>query len=402
MARSDLPFGSEFSPAQIDLANLLELAHEHGPDWKAFENAVRERYFAAHRTSDYNKSKLANNTKLSLRSYGLIGQRDTTLSEIGTALYAVRGDERLLYERFAHHVLIHCQGMNFVQCILDMHAAAEKINLNKLRGWLQERGIAVPRGAKHMSTLRLWLEQAGVVVSGYRIDQARLNEILNLSVEEFEQLAQFTPEQRAYLKALANMDSSGPHASNGIEALAAAVYGVAFNEKNLPKQVLYPLRDAGYVELERGTAETGRGAKPFLVRATRKLEVDLVEPLIQQLEAQTLPDLRPLLRKPLDEILREMRDGDRHVRGLALEGARLQVDAADRHDLRRHAPARQRDRRRGGGPDLRERAAGVFPLASSVQEYGPSVARRRGQGGRAHPPAPQQRDRHGIDRPDRG
>ena len=54
MARSDLPFGSEFSPAQIDLANLLELAHEHGPDWKAFENAVRERYFSAHRTSDYN------------------------------------------------------------------------------------------------------------------------------------------------------------------------------------------------------------------------------------------------------------------------------------------------------------------------------------------------------------
>ena len=50
MARSDLPFGSEFSPAQIDLANLLELAHEHGPDWKAFENAVRERYFSAHRT----------------------------------------------------------------------------------------------------------------------------------------------------------------------------------------------------------------------------------------------------------------------------------------------------------------------------------------------------------------
>lgn len=319
MARSDLPFGSEFSPAQIDLANLLELAHEHGADWKAFESAVRERYFSAHRTSDYNKSKLANNTKLSLRSYGLIGQRDTTLSDAGEALYAVRRDKRQLYERFARHILVHCQGMNFVQCILDLHAAAEKIDLNKLRIWLQERGITVPRGAKHMSTLRLWLEQAGVFVSGYRIDQARLNEILNLSVEEFEQLARLTPEQRAYLKALANMDGGGPHASNGIEALAAAVYGVAFNEKNLPKQVLYPLRDAGYIDLERGTSESGRGAKPFLVRATPKLTVDLIEPLIQQLEQQALPDLRPLLRKPLGEIRREMRDGDRHVRGLALE-----------------------------------------------------------------------------------
>jgi len=43
MPRSDLPFGSEFSPAQIDLPVLLELAYEHGADWKAFEDAVRAR-----------------------------------------------------------------------------------------------------------------------------------------------------------------------------------------------------------------------------------------------------------------------------------------------------------------------------------------------------------------------
>ena len=75
MPRSDLPFGSEFSPAQIDLPILLELAHRYGPDWKAFEGAVCDRYFAQHKASDYNK--------LSLRAYGLIGGEDTTLSEVG-------------------------------------------------------------------------------------------------------------------------------------------------------------------------------------------------------------------------------------------------------------------------------------------------------------------------------
>ena len=74
MPRSDLPFGSEFSPAQIDLSVLLDLAHTHGEDWKAFETAVRGLYFAQHATSDYNKAKLANNSKLSLRAYGLIGE----------------------------------------------------------------------------------------------------------------------------------------------------------------------------------------------------------------------------------------------------------------------------------------------------------------------------------------
>ncbi len=70
MPRSDLPFGSAFSPAQIDLPVLLDLAHRHGADWKGFEEAVRDSYFAEHRTSDYNKGKLANNTKLSLADTG--------------------------------------------------------------------------------------------------------------------------------------------------------------------------------------------------------------------------------------------------------------------------------------------------------------------------------------------
>ena len=319
MARSDLPFGSEFSPAQINLPVLLELAHDHAADWKAFENAVRDRYFEENKTSDYNKGKLANNTKLSMRAYGLIGEKDSTLTETGQALYDVRADEVGLYEAFARHILKDCQGMNFVQCLLDMWAAGEEIDLNKLRRWLGERGINVPRGGKHMSTMRLWLEKAGVFVSGYRINQVRLNEVLGLNVEEFEVLATLSDEQKAYLKALANIGGGGPHFSNDIEHLAASTYGVSFNEKNLPKQVLYPLRDAQYITLERGTKQSGRGAKPFLVTATAKLAADIITPLIEQLEKQTQADLRPLLRKPLKEIREELNSKDRHVRGLALE-----------------------------------------------------------------------------------
>ena len=163
-------FGSEFSPARIDLSVLLDLANTHGADWKAFELAVRQRYFAQNLTSDYNKSKLANNSKLSLRAYRLIGEKDVTLTAAGAALYELISDDHALYGAFGRHILMNCQGMNFVQCILDMQTAGEEIDLNKLRRWLNERGITVPRGGKHMSTLRLWLEKAGVFVSGYRVD----------------------------------------------------------------------------------------------------------------------------------------------------------------------------------------------------------------------------------------
>ncbi len=60
MSQSDLPFGSEFSPSQIHLPRLLELAKQHGSDWRAFEIAVMEEYFANHGTNDNNKRKLAN------------------------------------------------------------------------------------------------------------------------------------------------------------------------------------------------------------------------------------------------------------------------------------------------------------------------------------------------------
>ena len=325
MARSDLPFGSEFSPAQIDLLILLKLADDHQADWKGFEGAVRDRYFAGRDTSDYIKSKLANNTKLSMRAYGLIAERDTTLTRTGHALLDLRHDEPALYETFARHILKHCHGMNFVQCVLDMQAAGEDVDLNRLRRWLVERGINVPRGAKHMSTLRLWLEKAGVFVSGYRVDRDRLNEIMGLDLEEFETLASFTPEQRAYLKTLANMDGGGPHLSSDVERLAAATYGVSFNEKNLPKQVLYPLRDASYLDLERGTRQKGRGAKPFQVRATEKLATDLITPMIEQLEHLTQGDLRPMLRKSLKEIRGELASSDRHIRGLALEALAFKI-----------------------------------------------------------------------------
>jgi len=316
--KSDLPFGSEFSPSQINLRELLEIARTHAGDWKGFELAVMERYFSKNKTSEYNRRKLANNTKLSMIAYGII-DRNANLTEFGQELYDLRDTPAQLHEALARHILLNLNGAAFVQCIQDMHAAGEQVNLLKLRRWLEERGIHVPRGGKHPSTMRIWLENAGVFVQGWRLDEARLRELIGMGMNELDALAVLTPEQRCFLKALVNMGGKGPYPSNETERLATATYGVVFNEKNLPKQVLYPLRDAGYVTLERGTKQKGRGAKPFMVTATAKLVSEVVAPLLEQMEKLTASDLRPLLRKPLSEILEELKSKNKHTAGLALE-----------------------------------------------------------------------------------
>lgn len=317
MPKSDLPFGSEFSPSQISLPKVLEFAKKHGGDWRAFEEAVRLTYFESHSTTDaYNRAKLANNTKLGMIAYGII-DRDANLTEFGEHLYAIRKDEPALYRELARHILLNLHGTTFVQCIQDMQAAGETVDLVKLREWLEERGVHFPRGGKHPSIMRLWLEKAGVFSSGWRVDEAKFKSVLGVGSEELEVLAQFTPEQAAYLKTLANMAGPGPYPSNEVEKLAMATYGIKSQEKGLPGRVLNALEKAGYITYAKGTK--GRGAKHAMVTPTPKLAADLIEPLLKQLEQQTDAKLRPLLRKPFDEVVKELSASDKHVRGLALE-----------------------------------------------------------------------------------
>lgn len=151
------------------------------------------------------------------------------------------------------------------------------------------------------------------------MDEVKLSEISGISLTELEILAQMIPEQKAFLKALVNLEEKDKILSNDIERLSSTIYGVKFNEKLLPKTVLYPLRDAGYITLERGTKLPGRGAKPFWVVPTDKLKNEIILPIFKQLEQQVQSDLRPLLRKPLTEVLKELNHPNTHHRGLALE-----------------------------------------------------------------------------------
>src|SRR5579883_876374 len=143
VTRSDLPFGSEFSPSQIDLGRLLELANQYGGDWHSFENVVRETYFDLHQTTDYNRAKLANNTKLGMIAYGLI-DRDARLTDFGRKLYELRDEQTALYRELARHILLNLHGTTLVQCVRDMQVAGEEVTLVKLRRWLSERGVHFP------------------------------------------------------------------------------------------------------------------------------------------------------------------------------------------------------------------------------------------------------------------
>lgn len=321
---SDLPFGSEFSPSQIVLADLLELVNANQGDPRALEAEILARYFSNHAARpeedgdrDYNRGKLANNCKLGMIAYGII-DREARFTPFGEGLYGLRGDEAALYKELARHILLNLKGMTLAQCLQDMVAAGEEITLDTLREALGERGVHFPRGGKHPSMMRLWLAKAEVIVGArWQVNPIRLRAVLGVDPGDFPALARFTAQQRAFLLALANTGVIEPQPANEIARLAAATFGVRFPDKSLPKEVLNALIAAGYIEATKTT--TGRGAKPFLVAPTDKVRVEILGPLLDQLRDQIDPKLLDLLTKPLAEILTEILSEDRFVSGLALE-----------------------------------------------------------------------------------
>lgn len=85
MIKSDLPFGSQFSPSQIELPMLLEIAKEVGGDWKKFEGQVHDAYFKNYKNVGVNRRKLIN-TKLGTIAYGII-EREAYMHIWRTASY---------------------------------------------------------------------------------------------------------------------------------------------------------------------------------------------------------------------------------------------------------------------------------------------------------------------------
>jgi len=320
-SRASLPFGSEFSPSQIDLRQMLELIEQHEGNQAALQAAILTSYFLNHGgtgpNAPKNRNTLAMNSRLGLRSYGVIDE-DALFTGFGRHLFDLRASEKALYEALARHILLNLHGMTLVQCIRDMLAGGEDVDLNSLRPALAERGVDYPSGGKHPSMMRLWLQKAGVFVgSRWQIDDIRLQEVLGTDPAMYRELSKFTTEQRAFLRALANTGITGPQPANEIVKLAAATYGVRFPEKSLPKLVLNALVTAGYITATKTTE--GRGAKPFVVAPTGKVTAGLIEPLFDQLKNQTDPKLIELLRKPLAEVRAELRSEDINVKGLALE-----------------------------------------------------------------------------------
>lgn len=207
--------------------------------------------------------------------------------------------------------------MEVLSTIRDMQAAREDISLESISRWLRERGLYVPASGTHISGIKAWLKKAGVLDDAYTINEETLANILGASAADAEALGELTKPQLAFLKALALLPDMPAYPSNKVAQYAQELYGVEFPPKSLAAGVVDPLERVGYIAKQKTTA--GRGAKAHSVSRTEKFRTEYILPLFTAIESSSGLKYRELFRKPLDEILLELKSTDRSVRGKALE-----------------------------------------------------------------------------------
>jgi len=320
--KSEIPFGAQFSPNQVNLSRLLQVIHDHAGNREQITTAIRDEFFAGH--AEDQRWQLADNTVLALRAYRLLGEDGATPTALAGELLAAADRPNEMYERFARHILIDLQGTALVETLIAMQAAGETITLHTLGKRLEQRGLHVPRGAVHLSSMRLWLAQAGVfdlnITTGprlYEVNQAQLKRLLGVGLDVIDSLTQLNAAQRAFLRALVCIPGSDPLVASKVADLASASYGIEYNYKELPKSILFPLRDLGYVQVTKTTA--GRGAKPYLVSRTARFHEEISEPIlvVAAEKAGLLP--KEIFEQPLSQILTDLDSPGKHVKGKALE-----------------------------------------------------------------------------------
>jgi len=296
---------------------VLGWASQHPGDRKALQAEIRAKHYASRSTSEGSKDTLAYNVSQGMVKYGLI-DKDGTLTELGTELLSLSTQsDAEMYRRFAQHILVALPGMTLLRTVQDMQLAGETITLSTLREALLERGIHTPTANKHISLMRLWLDRAGITTPSWTINQSLVDEMLGVSPDEIDSLASVTPAQAAVMRTLAELGQQ-PVDSSALRQAAEAAHGVRINEKQMPKDVLIPLREQGYVTFTSGSARSAP------VTATAKLTNNVTIPLLERLAGSLPPALLALLRLSLTDIVAKL-DAGTHEKGLALEALAFKI-----------------------------------------------------------------------------
>lgn len=316
-----LPFGTQFSPNQIELSRLLQLLVEHeGDETSPLIDAIVATFF--NNNAESQRRMMAGNCKNSLVSYGILESGGGVhITDFGRQLYDIT-DEDEQCDALVKHMLINLNGMVLIDTLRSMNRNGERINKETVAARLNSMGFELSQTSNNIPVMKLWLNKAGVLKK-WRIDENRLHELTELTETEFRLLKTLSCEQYYFLRALCNTGTLGFQRAADVRRLATSTYGISFGQSNFSQSVIQPLLQKELIEVQRTTA--GHGARTPLVKVSELSRREIILPLLQQLEGLTDDEVIECLQKPLAELRVDINSTDTYFRGLALEAFAIKI-----------------------------------------------------------------------------
>ena len=259
-----VPYTQQFTPKVPPLNRLLPILRSNAGNWRNLKRAIA----SAFHSGSADPAKMAGNTLIALRYYGILGDGDN-LTEFGKELVNSQGDDDQSHRMLAQHLLLNLDGMSIVETLREMSSGGHKIQLTTLPDELRKRGFeGVSSNSSDLSGVFNWL-RAAKVLTGYNINAAQYYALIGSSATTLEALKDLNTEQVAFLRSMAALNVQDWTPYNTVVKHAEELYAgeIRFNPKMVVKEVLQPLQDRGFIvfqKKEKKDKQTpeGRGGKP--------------------------------------------------------------------------------------------------------------------------------------------
>lgn len=321
-AKSDIPVGTQFSPDLIDLESFLKVVVGRSGDQAAIQEAIWSTPVHLKPPHGVPSSRRRANLPLEAAAqYGLLTRSTYEATDFAKSLAMLPSSR--LYEEFARHILLRCGGIRVVEALQQMRADRLTITADSLAQYLTDQGFRVTVHNTAINSLRMWLAKAGVISpKGWDIDDDAKERVLGLSDATIGILGSLDEEQRAFVKALCQVNPPDWHRASDIRDLAETISGLRLSRVSLPQKFLQPLESAGLIEYTtKGTA----GGKSALLKTTARFNAEILDLFIAQAVKHLDKNLAAYYQERPEDIYSQLTSADSFLKGRALEAYAIHI-----------------------------------------------------------------------------
>ena len=192
-----VPYGQQFTPEQTPLKRLLPVLRQNAGNNAKLKKAIAAAFFKGKTSPE----KLAGNTLISLKTYGII-DTDGALTDFGGQLIALQDDLPGAHSLIAKRLLVDMHGVGIVETIREMSGAGTKIELKSLPDELGHRGIEASANSSDLSGVLGWLREGQVLLNKYDVNDTVYGALIGTPSGTLQALKGLSAEQISFLRAM--------------------------------------------------------------------------------------------------------------------------------------------------------------------------------------------------------